>query len=138
MSEVILDTNALLWLRMGSERIGPVARRLADEALEQRSLAVSVFSFWEIALLVQKNRIDIGQPMRVWRNNVIAQGVHEIAVSGEIALMSTELDGLPADPADPADRIIVATALAHEATLVTADARILDWRGTLDRHDART
>ena len=72
MSEVILDTNALLWLRMGSERIGPVARRLADEALEQRSLAVSVFSFWEIALLVQKNRIDIGQPMRVWRNNVIA------------------------------------------------------------------
>ena len=132
MSEVILDTNALLWLRMGSERIGPVARRLADEALEQRSLAVSVFSFWEIALLVQKNRIDIGQPMRVWRNNVIAQGVHEIAVSGEIALMSTELDGLPAD------RIIVATALAREATLVTADARILDWRGTLDRHDART
>ena len=135
MSEVILDTNALLWLRMGSERIGPVAHRLADEALEQRSLAVSVFSFWEIALLVQKNRIDIGQPMRVWRNNVIAQGVHEIAVSGEIALMSTELDGLPADPAD---RIIVATALAREATLVTADARILDWRGTLDRHDART
>jgi PIN domain nuclease of toxin-antitoxin system len=38
---------------------------------------------------------------------------------------------------DPADRIIVATALAHDATLITADERLLAWRGPLKTHDAR-
>ena len=84
---------------------------------------------------MQKNRMDIEQDMSEWRDAVLDMGVRELALSGDIGILSTELDGLPADPAD---RIIVATALAREATLVTADARILDWRGTLDRHDART
>ena len=86
-------------------------------------------------MLIQKNRVDIEQDMSEWRDTVLDMGAREIALSGDIGILSTKLDGLPADPAD---RIIVATALAREATLVTADARILDWRGTLDRHDART
>ena len=71
-------------------------------------------------MLMQKNRMDIEQDMSEWRDAVLDMGVREIARSGDIGILSTELDGLPADPAD---RIIVATALAHEATLVTADAR---------------
>ena len=37
---------------------------------------------------------------------------------------------------DPVDQLIVATALVHRAALVTADAKILEWRHTLVRHDA--
>ena len=132
---VLLDTNALIWLLLDIHRLGPETRQLADSALFDSELLVSAFSFWEVSMLMQKNRMDIEQDMSEWRDAVLDMGVREIARSGDIGILSTELDGLPADPAD---RIIVATALAHEATLVTADARILDWRGTLDRHDART
>ena len=133
---VLLDTNALIWLLLDIHRLGPEeTRQLADSALFDSELLVSAFSFWEVSMLMQKNRMDIEQDMSEWRDAVLDMGVREIARSGDIGILSTELDGLPADPAD---RIIVATALAREATLVTADARILDWRGTLDRHDART
>jgi PIN domain nuclease of toxin-antitoxin system len=132
---VLLDTNALIWLLLDIHRLGPETRQLADSALIDSELLVSAFSFWEVSMLMQKNRMDIEQDMSEWRDAVLDMGVREIALSGDIGILSTELDGLPADPAD---RIIVATALAREATLVTADARILDWRGTLDRHDART
>ena len=132
---VLLDTNALIWLLLDIHRLGPETRQLADSALIDSELLVSAFPFWEVSMLMQKNRMDIEQDMSEWRDAVLDMGVREIALSGDIGILSTELDGLPADPAD---RIIVATALAREATLVTADARILDWRGTLDRHDART
>ena len=132
---VLLDTNALIWLLLDIHRLGPETRQLADSALFDSELLVSAFSFWEVSMLMQKNRMDIEQDMSEWRDAVLDMGVREISLSGDIGILSTELDGLPADPAD---RIIVATALAREATLVTADARILDWRGTLDRHDART
>jgi PIN domain nuclease of toxin-antitoxin system len=39
---------------------------------------------------------------------------------------------------NPADRFIVATAIAHDAMLVTADDRLLQWRHGLRRHNAET
>ena len=51
-----------------------------------------------------------------------------------VALRALDLAGMPADPAD---RLIVATALEHHASLVTADEKLLAWRHGLERHDAR-
>lgn len=45
-----------------------------------------------------------------------------------------ELEGMHGDPID---RIIVATALAENAILLTADRAILGWTGGLRRQDAR-
>jgi PIN domain nuclease of toxin-antitoxin system len=64
----------------------------------------------------------------------MALGVHEIPVSSEIAMSAAELSNLHRDPID---RIIVATALAEDAVLLTADGRILGWPGQLKRQDAR-
>ena len=95
---------------------------------------MSAITFWEVGLLTQKNRLRMPQSVYAWRNAVLNLGVSEISLTGDIGIASTELEGLPADPAD---RIIVATAIASDATLITADERILDWQGALDRHDAR-
>jgi PIN domain nuclease of toxin-antitoxin system len=62
-------------------------------------------------------------------------GLIELPVDGAIGILAGALDGLPGDPAD---RLIVATAIANDATLMTVDRRLLDWPGELDRHDART
>ena len=60
-------------------------------------------------------------------------GLQEIKVDGDIAIAAAQLGDFHDDPAD---RFIVATASLAGAALITADQRILDWKGTLRRQDA--
>ena len=131
---ILLDTHALVWLDQGDPALGADARRLADEALRSGSLAVSAISYWEVAMLVARKRIVMDLPVARWRLDLLRWGLAEVVVDAQIAIMAAELDSLHGDPAD---RIIVASSLAGEATLVTADERILAWRGGLNSHDAR-
>ena len=84
-------------------------------------------------MLQEKGRIDLGQDARAWRTRLLDDGLIEIPVDGDIAIRANELTDLHADPAD---RLIVATALGGH-TLLTADHRILSWCGRLSRRDAR-
>ncbi len=132
---VVLDTNALIWLRSAHPRLGMRAREILDEATRNGMLYVSAFTFWEVAMLVSKGKLDFVSSANAWRERVIADGIQELPLTGEIAVASVELFGDM--PNDPADRIIVATAMTFGATLVTADGKLLRWDGPLDRHDAR-
>ena len=132
---LLLDTHVLFWLFDDDPKLGHESVRLVDLALSEGAIIVSAISFWEVGLLTRKNRLDMHMSASQWRDAVLGMGVREIPLTGDIGILSTELDGLPADPAD---RIIVATALSSQATLVTADERILGWQGTLDMRDART
>ena len=131
---ILLDTHVLLWSRVGVRRIGPKCRRLVEQGLRDATLAASAISFWEVAMLHEKGRIDLSQDIRAWRMRLLDDGLIEIPVDGDIAIRANELTGLHADPAD---RLIIATALGGH-TLVTADARLLSWSGRLNRNDART
>ena len=131
---LLLDTQALLWSRLGDRRLGNEARRLIEEAILQENAAVSTFTFWEIAMLHSKGRVDLPSDIRTWRHRLLTEGLQEIPVSSEIAIRANELTDLHSDPAD---RIIVATALeGHQ--LMTSDARILGWMGELERVNAQT
>ena len=81
---------------------------------------------------VRGGRLDLLVDPEAWRRDLLAQGLIEIPVNGLIGVRAGLLPGLHGDPAD---RLIVATALeGHE--LITADRRILDWPGKLNRMDA--
>ncbi|MGQ0663936.1 MAG: type II toxin-antitoxin system VapC family toxin [Pseudomonadota bacterium] len=131
---ILLDTHALIWFAEDSPRLGARAVRLADAALHGNRLAVSAFSFWELTMLVAKERVKTSDPPHAVRRTALAQGIREILVDGALAIAAA---GLPDFRGDPADRIIVATALSLQATLLTADGRVLAWRGGLRTHDAR-
>lgn len=131
---IVVDTHALVWLFSGDERLGRRARVLLDASLASDALAVSAISFWETAMLVSRDRIDLGSSVDAWRNEVLNLGVNEIPVDGEIGVLSVTLPRLHPDPAD---RIIVATAVQRGAALLTADDRLLRWKHPLRRHDAR-
>ena len=135
MNETIFDTHALVWLFNNNPSLSLESRRMAREALAENSLAVSSFTFWEIAMLHRKNRPIISRAANEFRIEIQKVGILEIPVTTEVAILSQELDDR--FPADPADRIIAATALAQQAVLVTADAAILGWPGELRRHSAR-
>jgi len=130
---IILDTHALLWLDAGDPLLGASARRAADRAWGKNELAVSAITFWEVATLQRKGRLALSKDLESWRTQLLQAGLVEIAVTGDIGLRSADLPGFHSDPAD---RIIVATALREGAMLCTADRRILDWPGHLKRRDA--
>lgn len=130
---ILLDTHALVWLLEGLPALGKQARKIADQALAEDALAVSAISFWEIALLQQKERITLTQDVSAWRKQLLELGLQELPVDGEIGIGATTLVNFHADPAD---RIITATALILGASLLTADKRILQWIGQVRRIDA--
>ena len=102
-------------------------------AFHNSELAVSAITFWEVAMLRTKGRLFFPEDVELWRRELLGHGIVEIPVDGEIGIRANRLSDFHSDPAD---RIIVATALAGHQ-LVTADRRILGWAGNLNRLDAR-
>lgn len=131
---IVLDTNALLWLENEDARLGRRARDLADEALGEEELWVSAISFCVVAVLVTFGTLTLRLPTPRWRRELLDLGVREWPVDGMTAIRAVELRDFHKDPGD---RLIVATALALGAALMTSDRKILAWSGPLDRIDAR-
>ena len=131
---IVLDTHALIWLAEGAGALGKTSRRLSDRALAENRLAVSAVSFWETAMLSERGRLRLTQPVDVWRRALLEIGLLELPLTGEIGIMAASL---PDFHADPADRFLVATATRNLATLLTAADAILRWPGKLNRQDAR-
>lgn len=126
---ILLDTHVWLWLRVGDPKLGRVARLTIDQAWGLGQVGASAISYWEIEMLKAKSRIRFPEDVEIWRREQLQQGMMEIAIDGQIGILAASLSDFHADPAD---RLIVATAL-EGSTLLTADARILDWPGQLDR-----
>ena len=131
---ILLDTHVLVWLTEGMPELGRWARRDADAALVAGQLAVSAITFWEVAMLSEKGRLRMRQPLRAWRSDLLEAGLVELPVTGQVGIEAADLDGLHQDPAD---RLIVATAALGRAILLTADERLLGWNGPLRVQDAR-
>ena len=130
---ILLDTHVLLWSRSGDQRLGSDARSEIERAWRQGELAVSAISFWEVAMLQDKGRYTLRREVGAWRSTLLEEGLIEIPVNGVI---TARAGALPDMHGDAADRVITATALDGHL-LVTADRRLLDWPGDLDRLDAR-
>ena len=130
---VLLDTHAAIWLATDDASLGKRSRALAKEALAGSRLAVASISFWEIAMLIAKGRLQALMPPGDLRARLLDTGVAELPLTGEIALLAANLEELPGDPAD---RFIAASAIVHKAILVTADERLLDWKHVLKRQNA--
>lgn len=131
---VILGTHAPLWMDCAAASLGKQARHRVDTAWRSGQVAVSAISFWEAAMLAERGHIALPLPVERWRSEWLRAGLVELPLDGRIALLSCQLENFHRDPAD---RFIVATALAHDVPLMTADQKILDWQGKLERLDAR-
>ena len=129
---ILLDTHVVLWQELDDRRLGPQTHRIIESALQESMAAVSAITFWEVGMRVQKGQLHLGFDLHAWRRNLLDDGLVELPVDGEIAVRAGLLSNMHGDPAD---RMIVATALEGHR-LVTADRRILDWTGHLSRLDA--
>jgi PIN domain nuclease of toxin-antitoxin system len=130
---ILLDTHAILWMANEDPALGRDSRLKVQVAREQGQLAISSISFWEIALLSEKRRLKLLESPEALRLELLNTGIIEIPLTGEITILAAQLKNLHGDPAD---RFIVATAIAQEATLLTADKALLRWRNELPRQNA--
>lgn len=123
---LLLDTHTLIWSMNDNPRLGPIAKQAIRLGYRQDRARISAITPWEIALLVGKSRLDLGKDVLIWIRGALAlPGVTLVPLLPEIAVASTRLP-FEMHP-DPADRILVATARHLGATLVTADAALLEF-----------
>ena len=119
---IVADTHAWLWWISGDAALSPAAKAALDAALDDARLGVSAISVWEAAMLAKKGRLELALGIdELVRRCEALPGFRFLPVTPRIALASVALEPLHADPAD---RLIAATALAHRAALVTKDARL--------------
>ena len=98
------------------------------DAARGNMINVSPISAWEIANLQIRNRLTLTMPVQTWFDRFIAtRGVVLAAMPPKILMDSAFLPGKP--PADPADRILLATAREYDFTLITRDSALLDYAG---------
>jgi PIN domain nuclease of toxin-antitoxin system len=120
---IVLDTHTLLWWVNDPSTVSRPAKKAIDAAVKSRSVRVSCITSWEIAMLVERGRLRLALDVRDWLCRCEALPfVSFVAVSNAIAVESVRLPDFP--HADPADRIIAATALSLGAALVTKDEKL--------------
>jgi PIN domain nuclease of toxin-antitoxin system len=126
MKNFLLDTHTWIWWANRSDRLDKKIMLLLDNA-ESGSLHISTISCWEIAKLVQKEKIKLSKPVNLWIECALTTPVLVIEqLTPEISIESTQLPGKFHN--DPADQIIVATARLNNYTLITADSLILNYQ----------
>jgi PIN domain nuclease of toxin-antitoxin system len=116
---IVLDTHALLWWALDPSRLSTVAARTLEQ-VERRGGVASAISIWELGVKIQRGKLEIGLPIDELARRIERGGVVELLpVDTTTWLRSLALSW---DHRDPADRVIVATALLRGVPLLTADA----------------
>ena len=123
---IVLDTHVLIWVMDDDTKLGAKAKRVIVDAWRDNEVGVSAITPWEIALLVEKGRLRLAREVAEWLDVALtAPGVRLVPIEPAIALDSVRLPGT--FHADPADRMIVATARHWGGSLITADAAIISY-----------
>jgi PIN domain nuclease of toxin-antitoxin system len=122
---LLLDTHVALWLDSGDERLRASTRTLIDGCWQNDgTIMLSAITAWEIALLVDTGRIDLDVPVAAWLERFLDRpGIEAVSLSHRAASRSYQLHHL--EHRDPADRLLIATAIDLACPLVTYDERIV-------------
>ena len=122
---IVLDTHILIWWINNPDKLSDKARkRINLDIKKKEDILISSISIWEIYMLVKKGRLKFRVDIDTWIEKIEKLNfLRFIPVNNNIAAKSVML--VPPLHSDPADRIIIATALKNGATLITSDSKLL-------------
>ena len=112
--KILFDTNALIWLAKGDDRIYKVYKILNNE---KNNFYISTASFWEIEIKSRLGKIDVD--LFDLRNDTLENGFYELLISSKYL---EALFSLPMYHKDPFDQMIIAQAQYENMTIITGDS----------------
>jgi len=122
---ILLDTHIWIWWITGSDRLSETQKKIILKN-ESDEIGVSIISCWEVAKLVEYNRLSLSCPVDEWiQKGLNYPGISLLNLTPDIVVESTRLPGN--FHRDPADQLIVATARIQKCQLVTSDKKILNY-----------
>ena len=116
---IVLDTHTWIWWASAPAMLGRRARAAIETA---DRIGVPAICCFEVAAAIAKGRIMLDRAPTEWLEQALALPRVELApLTPSIAVKATQLGAFHGDPAD---RLIVATALIDDAPIVTRDRNI--------------
>ena len=121
---IVLDTHIWHWW------VNQIPDKLSAEIInlieKTEKVSISSISCFEMAWLVSHGRIDLGMPFDEWfKKEKDEAKIDILPVTDDIAIQAV---ALPEHHKDPQDRIIIATALLHNAKLISFDSAFPDYQ----------
>ena len=135
----LLDTHVVLWFAEHSDKLSDRAyRALADV---EADVFVSIASAWEVAIKLSTGKLDLEGGLPEFFEIVDSNGFVMLSVEREYLL---QMRNLPEHHKDPFDRMLIATAIVEDMTLITIDENIhkynlslfmVDWLSQAEQED---
>lgn len=115
LAMILLDTH--IWVRwLISDNMNPA---LIDTIENSEQVCISSISCWEVVYLAKRGRIQLEMPSQKWIEVGLSDSsITCLPIDRQIAVLAANL---PDHHRDPADRIIIATAITHGAQLMSFD-----------------
>ena len=117
---IVLDTHVVIWIYLAP---GKISHRAWDAMKNTDISGIATITLWEIGMMARKERLDFELPIPLdeWMQRIVSQErIRILPITPKIACHASQLTM----HGDPADRIIVSTALAYSCPLVTVDEKI--------------
>ncbi len=114
--KVLIDTQVLIWLLTSPERL-----RVENKAYLQNSqVFVSIASLWEITVKLAIKKLTLGIGIHELFDEVYSRGISLVNIQRDHLKFYSEINW-PENHRDPFDRLLIATALAENMSLMPAD-----------------
>ena len=120
---LLLDTHTFLWFVLNASQLSRVADALITDP--SNDVLISPATYWEIAIKVGKQKLDLFAPY----DDFMMRGIQ----GNDFEILPIEprhtslLTRLPMHHKDPFDRLLVAQALVEQIPIVSTDSALDDY-----------
>lgn len=110
----LIDTHILLWFLYDDDRLSDKSKAIISD----NEVSISIASLWEIAIKKGLGKLKIDESVSDLEQACIEQEIGIVPIKTKyLEIIQT----LPYIHNDPFDRLIIATAVSDEMTLITDD-----------------
>jgi len=122
MARYLLDTHTAIWFFNGNDSLSEIAKKIILDTSNVKYLSIA--SVWEVAIKISIGKLDIIGKTKDFISDTENSGFTILPIrTAHLCALET----LPMIHRDPFDRLLVATALAEEMRLITADKNIAQY-----------